>query len=99
MNNGIKKYLFLPKRILKAACAKGYFNYLSDRRYIKLVYWLRMNKTLHLDTPQTFNEKLQWLKLHDRKPESTNKRLNRKRIKPGITHICNNIQHVQTKYT
>lgn len=71
MNNGIKKYLFLPKRILKAACAKGYFNYLSDRRYIKLVYWLRMNKTLHLDTPQTFNEKLQWLKLHDRKPEYT----------------------------
>ena len=28
-------------------------------------------KKLDLNNPQTFNEKLQWLKLHDRKPEYT----------------------------
>lgn len=30
-----------------------------------------MGKRLNLGNPQTFNEKLQWLKLFDRKPEYT----------------------------
>ena len=30
-----------------------------------------MNQKLNLDNPQTFNEKLQWLKLYNRKPEYT----------------------------
>ena len=30
-----------------------------------------MGKKLNLDNPQTFNEKLQWLKLNDRKPQYT----------------------------
>ena len=30
-----------------------------------------MNKKLNLKNPKTFNEKLQWLKLYDRKPEYT----------------------------
>nr|WP_301183545.1 ATP-grasp fold amidoligase family protein [Limosilactobacillus fermentum] len=30
-----------------------------------------MGKPLNLDNPQTFNEKLQWLKIHNRKPEYT----------------------------
>jgi hypothetical protein len=65
------KYLSHPKEALKAACAKGYFNFLSDRTYLKLIYWLRMGKALNLKNPQTFNEKLQWLKLYDRRPEYT----------------------------
>jgi len=67
----IKKYLLHPKEALKAACAKGYFDFLSDRTYLKLIYWLRMGKALDLKNPQTFNEKLQWLKLYDRRPEYT----------------------------
>ena len=30
-----------------------------------------MNKKLNLKNPETYNEKLQWLKLYDRKPEYT----------------------------
>lgn len=67
----IKKYLFHPKEALKAACAKGYFDFLSDRTHLKLIYLLRMGKALNLKNPQTFNEKLQWLKLYDRRPEYT----------------------------
>ncbi|MEN3004732.1 ATP-grasp fold amidoligase family protein [Dehalobacterium formicoaceticum] len=67
----IRKYLFQPKEALKATCAKGYFDFLSDRTYLKLIYWLRMGKVLNLNNPQTFNEKLQWLKLYDRCPEYT----------------------------
>ena len=42
-----------------------------DRAYLKLYYYLNMGKWLSLDNPETYNEKLQWLKLYNRKPEYT----------------------------
>ena len=44
---------------------------IPDRMYLKLLYKKTLNKKLNLKNPQTFNEKLQWLKLNDRKPEYT----------------------------
>lgn len=44
---------------------------LSDELYLKLIYRVTIGKKLNLQHPQSFNEKLQWLKLHDRKPEYT----------------------------
>ena len=44
---------------------------LPDELYIRLKYYLRFHKGLNLKQPRTFNEKLQWLKLYDRKPEYT----------------------------
>lgn len=41
---------------------------LPDSIYIKLRYYTTFGKTLNLKNPLTFNEKLQWLKLHDRNP-------------------------------
>ena len=38
-----------------------------DKLYLKLKYKNVFNKKLDLKNPQTFNEKLQWLKLYDRK--------------------------------
>lgn len=46
-------------------------NVLPDKLYLKLKYYLKLKKRLNLRNPQTFNEKLQWLKLYDRKPEYT----------------------------
>ncbi len=43
----------------------------SDRTYLKMLYRVQMGEKLNLDNPQTYNEKLQWLKLHNRKPEYT----------------------------
>lgn len=43
----------------------------SDRTYLKMLFRVRMGYKLNLDNPQTFNEKLQWLKLYNRKPEYT----------------------------
>ena len=40
---------------------------LNDEKYIKLMYQIKMKRKLNLDNPNTFNEKLQWLKLYDRK--------------------------------
>lgn len=49
----------------------GFFNKVSDDVYLKWMYRIWMGKKLNLDEPKTFNEKLQWLKLHDRKPMYT----------------------------
>lgn len=44
------------------------FKALSDKQFIKITYWIHFGKRLNLENPQTFNEKLQWLKIHNRKP-------------------------------
>lgn len=49
----------------------GFTDFLSDRAYIRTVYYLRLGKKPDLSDPKGFNEKLQWRKLNDRKPEYT----------------------------
>lgn len=46
----------------------GFYNHLDDRAFIEKVYRARMGRPLNLEAPQLFSEKLQWLKLYDRKP-------------------------------
>ncbi len=64
MIEGVKN----PNKIIKHLGGLGYFKWLPDKIYIKICYKAVYNKTLDLDNPKTFNEKLQWLKLNDRKP-------------------------------
>ena len=45
---------------------------IPDKIYVKKIYKKHIGKNLNLKNPQTFNEKLQWLKLYDRKKEYTN---------------------------
>lgn len=45
--------------------------FVPDKWYVKLEYRCLMGKRLDLKHPQTFNEKLQWLKIYDRRPEYT----------------------------
>lgn len=61
----IKKACFYVYRRL------GLYNKIPDENYLKKIFQLKMNKPLNLECPTTFNEKLQWLKLYDRKPEYT----------------------------
>ena len=42
---------------------------LPDKTYIQLNYFAHFKKLCNLKNPVTYNEKLQWLKIHDRKPE------------------------------
>lgn len=60
-----------PFTRFKALAKLGFMNKMSDEKYIKKKFKLSLGYELNLDDPQTFNEKLQWLKLHDRKPEYT----------------------------
>lgn len=43
----------------------------SDRKFLETLFFLRVGYRLDLANPKTFNEKLQWLKLYDRRPEYT----------------------------
>lgn len=44
---------------------------IPDKLYLKAYYYNVFGKKLDLKNPKTFNEKLQWLKLYDRRPEYT----------------------------
>ena len=43
--------------------------WLPDRIFLKWLYRLKLGRKLDLDHPKRYTEKLQWLKLYDRKPE------------------------------
>lgn len=69
--NKIVKYIKKPSNVLLYLMNKNFFKWIPDEKYIKIKYKLEMNQKLNLKEPRTFNEKLQWLKLYDRKPEYT----------------------------
>lgn len=48
---------------------RGLLHWLSDKSFLRLNYWLIFGRKINLDAPQSFSEKLQWLKLYDRRPE------------------------------
>lgn len=43
--------------------------YIPDKMWIQIKFLCRMGKFPNLKNPRTFNEKIQWLKLHNRKAE------------------------------
>ena len=45
----------------------GLFKSYSDKVFLKKQYEIRLQKELNLDKPETFNEKMQWLKINNRK--------------------------------
>ena len=68
--NRIKKTLEYPPVLLVYMDMKNILR-LKDDLYLKILYKSTTNKRLDLDNPKTFNEKLQWLKLNNRKKEYT----------------------------
>ncbi len=66
----LKEYLKHP-RILFTSLLREYGGCIPDRTYLQMLYYLKMGKRLNLDNPQTYNEKLQWLKLYNRRPDYT----------------------------
>ncbi len=57
-----------PWRLIPVLGQHGILNFLPDRAYLTLVYRAEVGKRLNLDKPRDFCEKLQWLKLYDRRP-------------------------------
>lgn len=66
-----KEVLFNPGLIILKINDWGWLKWLPDKQLLKLIYWVRIGKRLNLNTPTTFNEKLNWMKLNDRNPVYT----------------------------
>jgi hypothetical protein len=68
-NNIIERmisYLSHPSKIVGWFIGKGCFNWLPDQAFLKLEHRIFLGRKLDLRNPQTFNEKLQWLKLYNK---------------------------------
>lgn len=64
----IIKYIIKPSDFFIFLASRGLIKY-DDKKYLKKKYNSVMHKELNIDNPQTFNEKIQWLKLYDRNSE------------------------------
>lgn len=66
----LKKVLRNPRILLsRIVMLESVSKRLSDITYLKWVYYLRTGKHLDLENPKSFNEKIQWLKLHNTSEE------------------------------
>lgn len=63
----LKKIYKNPYKIFMYISKVKYSKYIPDYIYLKLIYRGSFGKKLDISKPKTYNEKLQWLKLHDRK--------------------------------
>ena len=71
----------MDKRIIKVLTSPRYMGSVilhrfdrlikNDALYLKMEYYFQTGRRLNLNNPKSYNEKLQWLKIHDRKPEYT----------------------------
>ena len=65
----IRTFIENPQYFITSPASKGWLNWVPDSLYLKVLYRVIMGRKLNLRHPKEYNEKLQWLKLNDRKPE------------------------------
>ena len=68
--NAVHSLFHDPRHFVSAACIR-LGKWLPDKAYLKLMFRLELKQKLNLEDPQTFNEKLQWLKLYYHRPDLT----------------------------
>ena len=59
----------LKNHIYWLKISSGFYDGMDDEMFLKMAYKRKFGKELDLNNPVTFNEKLQWLKLHNQNPE------------------------------
>lgn len=77
------KYLygiFFLGRFLKGSLS-------AESLYLKILYQYKMGKKLNLKNPQSYNEKLQWMKLYDRNLEYT-RLVDKYEVKEYVTEMA-----------
>ena len=64
-----KKFVRDPYYRLKTMIKLGFYDSLNDEEFLRKIFQKYQGYPLDLENPKTFNEKMQWMKLHDRQPE------------------------------
>ena len=65
------KFIKNPFLLFETLGHRELLNWISDERYLKILYRIRIGKKLNINAPKTYNEKLQWLKINSKNPEYT----------------------------
>lgn len=60
-----------PRRFVVALAGNGFFRWMDDERYLKMVSRFDSGARIDLNNPRTFTEKINWLKLHDHQERYT----------------------------
>jgi hypothetical protein len=60
--------IFIAHNLIYRFYRKLRYDWVDDTTYLKRLFKVRQEYELNLDQPKSLNEKLQWLKIHDRKP-------------------------------
>lgn len=63
----LRRLLENPYRVFSVLATQGKFRWLPDALFLRLMFRSQMGYWPNLNNPQTFSEKLQWLKLHHRR--------------------------------
>ncbi|SHL56418.1 TupA-like ATPgrasp [Fibrobacter sp. UWT2] len=66
--NQLRLYIKRPLNIFDTWAWKGRLKWMPDKWYLSLMFRSKMGYWMNWANPQTFNEKLQWLKIYDRNP-------------------------------
>ena len=68
----LRGFILNPKSLVIFIYSRFITRFISnDEIYLRILFLLSMGKKLNLKAPRSFQEKLQWLKLYNRKPEFT----------------------------
>ena len=67
----LKRFVLDKNYRIRLLAFLGFYNSMPDEKFLKMLYKANTGEELDLENPVKLNEKLQWLKLHDRKPEYT----------------------------
>lgn len=62
----LKNFIKNPRIIYIYLASNGLLKWIPDKQYLKIMFKARMGYNLNLNNPQTFSEKLQWIKLNKR---------------------------------
>lgn len=68
IKNKLMRLTKLPRKYLSYLMECGLLNNMDDETYLKIMWLIRIGYPIDFEHPRTFNEKLQWLKLHDHNP-------------------------------
>lgn len=64
----VQKVLTDKRQRNDALSRRGFYNYLNDERFLRKRYKAVFGHEINLENPQTYSEKLQWLKLYNHNP-------------------------------
>lgn len=67
----ILKFLINRDYRFLVSAGKGWISSMDAERFLKRMYCISFGRELNLESPTTYTEKLQWLKLYDHRPDYT----------------------------